>query len=470
MDNSQYEDFLKQLEIWNNNEEFEKVIEALTYFSDDDRTYELNMILSGAYVNMDKYDNAIEILESIEPDKEDDYAEYFFCLGIAYYYNGNYEEALPNFEKAHVLNPTDTDTLLFLCFCTSEYGYEELFDEYSKKLEKANKNLYDSYFNTQNTVAETYTDEEIISLEMFVENNFGDYNNVLRDISTTDITCDILLVPPDDEHDFYTLVTCGMGAHKMKLPTELKENTPDRVELVICLPKDWHVKSSNDKWFWPLKLMKMLAHLPIQEDSWLGWGHTVTNGSPYFDNTQLSGVILGDSPLLEDENFLELSNGEKIYFYQIFPLYEEEINYKIDNGADALFDLLEEINPVLDINRKNVCLEKHKKYKIPKSTMRDLLDCDGLASGCFATDRIIVDGAEIGFMYREKPLNNQDSGWRFMSGDETDEYMNDTNKSGIYHLNTICNYDMDIINLLNSPIGSMFKRNVDGEFIQIKNK
>lgn len=468
MDDNQYNNFLKQIEIWNHNEEFEKIIEVLTGIPDNYRSYELNMLLSEAYISLDRYDEAIELLESIEPicEDNDENANYFFCLGIAYYYNENYEEALSSFEKAHELNVTDIDTLLFLCFCTSEYNCDELFAEYSKELEKADKCLYDSYFNTQNTVSETYTDEETALLELFVENNFGDYNNVLRDVSTSDIICDILLVPPNEEHDFYTLVTCGMGAHKMTLPEELQENVPDRIELVICLPKNWHIKSTNEKWFWPLRLMKQLAHLPIIENSWLGLGHTITNGCSYFENTQLSGSILAESPLLNDD-FLELPNGEKVYFYQIIPLYEEEMNYKIDNGSEALFDLFWEINPVLDINRKNMCYTGSKKYKIPKSTMRNLIDCEDLPSGCFATDKIIVDGEKIGFMYRETPLNVQDSGWRFMSGNENDDYMNDTSKSGIYHLNTLCNYDESIIELLDFPVGSIFKRNADGKFIKI---
>ena len=89
-------------------------------------------------------------------------------------------------------------------------------------------------------------------------------------------------------------------------------------------------------------------------------------------------------------------------------------------------------------------------------------------TGCFATDRIIVDGAEIRFIYREMPLDNQDSGWRFMAGDEDDEYMNDTSKSGIYHLNTLCNYEPSILKFLDEPYGSMFIKNKNGEFVKFE--
>ena len=43
--------------------------------------------------------------------------------------------------------------------------------------------------------------------------------------------------------------------------------------------------------------------------------------------------------------------------------------------------------------------------------------------GCLATDRILVDGCPAGYMYRERPHDEQDSGWRFFAGDEDETYM-----------------------------------------------
>ncbi len=468
LDDFQYNKFLRQIEMWNRNEEFEKIIDALTEMSSEQRGYELNMILSGAYVNMEKYAEALEVLDSVVDEGSAD-PEYFFSVGYANYYNGNYDEALVAFERAHELSPFDVETLLFLCFCTGEDGREDLFEEYSHRLEKLDKSLYNSYFNSQAVIKEGYTDEEIGCIELFIESKLGEYNNVLHDVSAANIACDILLIPPTDERDYYTLVTCGMGAHRMKVPEEFRDKELERAELMLCLPSNWHVKSTSEKWFWPIKMMKMLANLPINEDSWLGVGHTVSNGKPCYENTLLSGVILGQSPLIDEENVCELPNGETVNFYQIIPLYEEEINYKLEYGEEALFELMGDIDPVLDINRKNFCIASRKKYKIPKSTMRKVISCGG-AAGCFATDRIIVDGAKIGFMYREKPLDKKDSGWRFMAGDENEEYMNNVDKSGIYHLNTICNYDEKVIPLLGSPAGSIFVRDDNGEFVSVKNK
>ena len=91
------------------------------------------------------------------------------------------------------------------------------------------------------------------------------------------------------------------------------------------------------------------------------------------------------------------------------------------------------------------------------------------SDGCIATDRITVDGMPVGYMYREKPkegawFEEYDSGWRFTAGDESDEYMSVTENSGIYKLNTICQYDSKIVPLLHAPYGTAYIRDENGEF------
>jgi hypothetical protein len=98
----------------------------------------------------------------------------------------------------------------------------------------------------------------------------------------------------------------------------------------------------------------------------------------------------------------------------------------------------------------------------PEKTFRlSASDIEPLVAGmgsCFATDRITVEGYPVRFMYREEPDNNIDSGWRFMSGFEDDEYMNNPNNHAIYDVNTIANYDPTIIPLLEQPPGTAFEK------------
>jgi hypothetical protein len=114
--------------------------------------------------------------------------------------------------------------------------------------------------------------------------------------------------------------------------------------------------------------------------------------------------------------------------------------------------------------RKMGWFKKEKKFFISGDKIIRLIDSK---EGCIATDRITVDGCKVGFMYREDPYQNgnPDSGWRFMAGDESDEYMDNPKNHSVYQLNTICNYDKEIIPLLNSAPGTAYIRDENGKLV-----
>jgi len=93
-----------------------------------------------------------------------------------------------------------------------------------------------------------------------------------------------------------------------------------------------------------------------------------------------------------------------------------------------------------------------------------------LANGhgsCLATDRIVIDGENVGFCYRETPASEHDSGWRFFAGDESQEYVENPMNIGLYDVNTVANYDPQIIPFLASPEGSAFERSSSGAFVAV---
>jgi hypothetical protein len=96
-----------------------------------------------------------------------------------------------------------------------------------------------------------------------------------------------------------------------------------------------------------------------------------------------------------------------------------------------------------------------KKIYIPQEKINQLIPPMG---GCYASDKITVDGLLIKYMYREEPTFENDSGWRFFSGTETQEYVDDPNNLMIYEVNTIANYDQSIIPYLDMPLGAELER------------
>lgn len=97
-----------------------------------------------------------------------------------------------------------------------------------------------------------------------------------------------------------------------------------------------------------------------------------------------------------------------------------------------------------------------KKLKLSADQIKPLATGHG---ACIASDMITVRGKPVGFMYREQDLHNEaDSGWRFLSGLEDQDYMDDADNHGVYDVNTIANHDPTIIPFLDAPAGSVFER------------
>jgi hypothetical protein len=109
-----------------------------------------------------------------------------------------------------------------------------------------------------------------------------------------------------------------------------------------------------------------------------------------------------------------------------------------------------------------------KKEEFIKVKVENLIDWnEPNGEGCIVSDKITKEGFKVGYMYREQPNKERpDSGWRFMAGNEDDTYMNNPNNHHVFAINTICNYDKDIIPYLYSNIGSAYIR-VDSNKFEI---
>ena len=206
-------------------------------------------------------------------------------------------------------------------------------------------------------VPEVYTEEEMEAVEGHIQQYFGKFENVFHELSSPDIHVDICVVPPSEERDYYTLVTMGMGAHRMNVPEELAEYKLERAELAIALPGNWKLKHEdlkNERWYWPIRLLKTLARLPIASDTWLGFGHTMDNEDDFAKDTKLCAAMLTGPQDAEDgSEVCILPSGEEVNFYQVIPLYRDELEYKLAYDADALLDKMNGISFVVEPDRQD---------------------------------------------------------------------------------------------------------------------
>lgn len=203
-----------------------------------------------------------------------------------------------------------------------------------------------------------YTQDEIDKYHEFIKDKYGEHTLVYHELYSPDIHLDILVVPPSEDRNYCKLITRGMGAYKMNVPSQLKDYEMERAELIIYLPPDWDLDFSKEENGWVVKLLKQIARLPIDEKSWIGFGHTLSHNDveSYASNTKLSAALLVDA-LDENDHPLDfkLENKGRINFYQVFPLYKEELDYKMKYGTKKLLEQLGDASLVVDINRNNYC-------------------------------------------------------------------------------------------------------------------
>ncbi len=449
------DDFLSLLNKWNQDNEYQKIIDCLETLSNTQTLdYILTCQLARAYNNIadpdkeegkSQLERAEELLRSVADEGRND-PLWHYRLGYSLFYLDREQEALECFERALELDPSDEDTRNFIQECKT-------------------------YIAARECRPEMYEQEDWDAVEAHLAKYFGPCDNVFHEIMSPDIHVDIYIMAPTQERNYYVLSTFGMGAHRMNVPAELADQKLERAEIIVTLPPDWKVTESGEEWYWPMRWLKILARLPISEDGWLGWGHTVANpdDAPFAENTKLCGLVLTQPQGFdEDAVCCPLPGGDEVNFYQMIPLTFEEMQFKLTHGAQPLLDrFTPEQLAVVDIRRESVCGDlPQKQFAIPQEELKELYQGEG-PQGCIATDRILVDGQPVGYCWRVEPDPGDeawDSGWRFSAGDESGDYMDDPDRSGVYALNTICNYDPDVIPLLDSEPGTAWSRGEDGIF------
>ena len=117
--------------------------------------------------------------------------------------------------------------------------------------------------------------------------------------------------------------------------------------------------------YWPIRWLKQIGRLPHEYHTWIGYGHSIPNGDPPepIANTQFAGVVLMPTYALPPEFFrLTTEAGDIINFWQLVPLYREEMDLKLRKGVDALENAFHEheIGFVVDPGRPNVAVKKKR--------------------------------------------------------------------------------------------------------------
>lgn len=343
-------DLLKKITKFHDDEEHDKIIKLLLAIPEKERDYETISLLARTYNNIGKYKEAVELLLPLKEEGENDDL-WHFRLAYAYMCLDMLEEAIEEFTIAAELDPEDEDAPMFIKYCEQKLEERESEEEYNLEL---------------------YTEDEQNTVRKYIESNFGTFSRVISGNNGQNIRVDIGIINPTPSHNFFTIVTMGMGAHLMEeIPEDFKNK--ERAELMITLPPDWKRSDEN---FDLTDFLDYLAHFPVENETWFGLGHTIAFGlghtiasplSYYEDSMPFSGVILtnpcfdiksdNEVKIPGDEEFSKchMPDGSVVNFYQVIPIYEEEMDFKINTSDESIVRKLARISHVVDNRRENVC-------------------------------------------------------------------------------------------------------------------
>ena len=207
-------------------------------------------------------------------------------------------------------------------------------------------------------VAPTLYMEEI---EEHFERLFGvkdsSEHKVLHELMSEKVHIDLHLLYPAENRPFYVLFTTGMSDLPMTLPEDTSwadRRVYERAELFCLLPPDWITEFPKNtpenerlRYTWIFSALKSAARFPHMNGCFFGSNHTLQyteENAPFADNTKLCSAIflhLDDRDFGgkygEDFSFLRTGDGSYINLLCFVPLYEDELNFKHENGSDELF-------------------------------------------------------------------------------------------------------------------------------------
>lgn len=194
----------------------------------------------------------------------------------------------------------------------------------------------------------------VVALEAHIAAHYGPDSAVWEHPERTS-PIDIRIVQPTEQRPGITLITVGMSERPMVAgESELSS------EFVAVLPPSWTFDDPADTW--PLLALDLLANFPHEHATLFGPGHTIQNPFPW-TRTGLIGTLVAPQCLASSEDAERLEyEGREINLNGAYFLYEDEMQFKLDNGVEALWDRLVDagVTELVDLERASVAPRRRR--------------------------------------------------------------------------------------------------------------
>lgn len=346
---------LKQVAELYNADNFIGIIELLNPMVEN-LDYEVALELARAYINtansQDSYNvdglcdsaslylNANALLDKYALDGKD-HATYLFYKGYALFKLGLINDAQLRFERA----------LKFI-----KFGKEDkLLPTIERMLALCNS------FDPDNNTLSLSKDDELI-LDEHIRLSFGKYQIIFK----TD-RYELINVPPTEERPFNLILTKGLSGKKIKVPAGVDELTNSRIELALCLPKEWEFSNNESYNIWPINTLCELINFILTTDQFVGFGYSFSKSKPLHPSTDFSGGILTALGSFDKKaQEITLSDNSLVRFFELVFLFPAELEYRSNHSASELLELfqLKKVMPSPVRKRMDVCIQSVPAQKI----------------------------------------------------------------------------------------------------------
>lgn len=320
-----------------------------------DLDYDLALELARAYINAANvqdsnpqvlatseqlYLNANALLDKYGMQGKD-HATYLFYKGYALFKLGLTNDAQIRLQRA----------LKFI-----KFGSED------KLLPTINRMLAlcQSYDPDNTSLSLSKEDEQ--RLDEHIRHHFGKYQIIFK----TD-RYELVNVPPSEDRPFNLIMTRGVSGRRLNVPGGVDPLTNSRIELAVCLPKEWEFSNSESYNLWPVNTLCDLINYVLTTDEFIGFGYAFSKGKPVHSTTDFTGGMLTALGAYDKEcQELTLTDGSVVRFFELVFLFPAELEYRSKHSAPALLELfdLRKVIPSPVRKRMDVCIQSVPVNKI----------------------------------------------------------------------------------------------------------
>lgn len=421
---------MEQCRIWNEEDDYQKIIDAISNLDEEEQTPELISELARAYNNIANpeethyFQKAVELLKTVEDVYALDH-NWNFRIAYSYYYLDQEDKALPYFKKALDARPNDEDTLYFIENCMKILALPNFKRSFKKRVSEC----WDSFIQNEIHLRELMDqkNEQGIGEKLIQKCNeilSIAFEDVSFELGYNGKSYDLILTPEGDQIMLYKLVY-----FQQQMPSDMLNNwniivgreaskgfslrafdknisaedvqvwaqiadkdNPTQVDLEFYCEKLVHMLEEDEGRLWWI-----IANLVDQSIGEIVAMKVIQGFQILKEPKEEKGILLSDLNVELENLDITLSNDAKQFIERNYSAYQMK---PVDSkDADLRFDVYTGVTRCPSLINEYLCNE---------SNIVDTLHQDGAFAGFFYYPLANFENEESSEEYSKKILDFRD--------------------------------------------------------------